>query len=313
MSGASSKRAEWYTRLEPASRPGDLVRRPDDPRLGEIVEFWDGNPAALRPGRAVLLGFPQDEGIRRNHGRVGAAEAPREIRRWLYRLTPWDGESDCDLAGNPPLDAGDLRTSGDLEQSQEQFGAVIAELLRAGAVPIVLGGGHETAFGHYLGYPWPGHKGHSGSPFRQAIEHPSRPLPGGRYICLGAEPSQVSRQHLDYVRERGGVVRWRSEVEEDLKAALTTACLQFSAGGPVYVSLDADIVRSADVPGVSAPNPSGLEGRDVFAAMRAAAQLQAVTSFDIVEVCPPLDPDGQSARWAALTVWNILMGLTARR
>jgi hypothetical protein len=76
MSGESSSAAEWFTRLEPAVRPDFLPRRPDDPRLGEVVEFWDGDPAAIRPGRAVLIGFPQDEGVRPSGGRPGAAEAP---------------------------------------------------------------------------------------------------------------------------------------------------------------------------------------------------------------------------------------------
>src|SRR6516162_4042830 len=97
MSGESSNEAGWFTHLEPAPLVEDVFRRPDDPRLGEIVELWRGDLAALRPGRAVLLGFPQDEGVRRNHGRPGAALAPAAIRHWLYRLTPWDGAEGADL------------------------------------------------------------------------------------------------------------------------------------------------------------------------------------------------------------------------
>jgi arginase family enzyme len=37
-----------------------------------------------------------------------------------------------------------------------------------------------------------------------------------------------------------------------------------------------------------------------------------VSSFEIVEINPSLDPDGQSARWAALVVWNFLSGLPRR-
>src|SRR5437870_273974 len=90
MSGASSSAAGWSTRLEPARIPADSIVRADDPRLGEVVEFWNGDATALVPGRPVLIGFPQDDGVRRNHGRPGSAEAPNEIRRWLYRLTPED-------------------------------------------------------------------------------------------------------------------------------------------------------------------------------------------------------------------------------
>src|SRR5438552_2655721 len=97
MSGRSSNVAEWFTRLEPAMAPTDIVRRPDDPRLGEIIECWQGDLSALKPGRGVLIGFPQDEGVRRNHGRPGAAEAPAEIRRWLNRLTSCDCQAGVDL------------------------------------------------------------------------------------------------------------------------------------------------------------------------------------------------------------------------
>src|SRR5437660_1189611 len=135
MSGGSSNAVGWSTRLKPVRRPEDCPRRPDDPRLGEVVEFWQGDPAALRPGRAVLVGFPQDEGVRRNHGRPGAAEALQEIRRWLYRLTPVHIDGNFNLAHQPPLDVGNVRIQGDLEETQQALGEVVGGILRTGAVP----------------------------------------------------------------------------------------------------------------------------------------------------------------------------------
>src|SRR5262245_39474951 len=153
MSGESSSVAAWSSLLEPVEQDADpSAARAHDPRLGEVIERWNGDPSALRPGRAVLVGFPQDEGVRRNQGRPGAALAPAELRRWLSRLTPWDGSTQTDLTPSPPLDAGNVRITGTLEQTQAALGEVVGGILAAGAVPIVLGGGHETAFGHYLGY-----------------------------------------------------------------------------------------------------------------------------------------------------------------
>src|SRR6266550_2779221 len=129
MSGGSSNGAGWSTRLEPVRAPDDFLRRADDPRLGEVIEFWHGDPAALTPGRAVLVGFPQDEGVRRNHGRPGAAFAPHEIRHCLYRLTPADGARDIDLSVGPPLDAGNVLLQGPLELTQEALAKVVAGLL----------------------------------------------------------------------------------------------------------------------------------------------------------------------------------------
>jgi formiminoglutamase len=332
MSNASSSEAEWSTRLDPYKSPQDLIRRPDDPRLGEIIEPWRGDASSLQQGRAVFIGFPQDEGVRRNQGRPGAALAPQEIRRYLYRLTPWDGVNNTDLTNHPPLDMGDVRVEDPLEDSQERLGEVITAILRSRAIPIGLGGGHETAYGHYLGYtgvrqkvgiinldahldvrPLVDGMGHSGSPFRQALDHPTFPLPGRLYVCLGAQPQSVSRQHFNYLREAGGVVHWRDSVRRRLCEFFQREYDRLVAEEcHVYVSLDADVVRASEIPGVSAPNPSGLSGEEVLECLRLAGSLPHVTSLDLVEINPLLDRDGQSARWAALLLWHFLMGLTSR-
>jgi formiminoglutamase len=333
MSPASSSAAAWSTELEPVPPPLDLVCRPDDPRLGELIECWHGDPNALTPGRPVLIGFPQDEGIRRNFGRPGAAAAPNAIRQALYRLTPFDAARQLDLKVPAPLDAGNVRITGPLEESQRALAAVVASVLTAGAIPIVLGGGHETALGHYLGYtragrpvgiinldahldvrPTAGGQGHSGSPFRQALEHSTTPLPGRRYVCLGAEPSAVAREHVRFVADRGGCVHWAPQVRGALAEHFQQSIgLLASDAGRVYVSVDADVVAAAEVPGVSAPNPAGLSGWELISLAELAGASPAVSSFEIVEINPMHDRDGQSVRWAALLVWRFLCGLALRR
>jgi formiminoglutamase len=330
MSAASTNEAAPSTRFEPYRY--EVPRRPDDPRLGEFVQFWDGGNLQLTPGQPVVIGFPQDEGVRRNSGRPGAADAPREIRRWLYRLCPWDVLRGADLTQLHPLDLGDLSCDNDLEESQRALGEVVGQVLAAKAIPIVLGGGHETAFGHFLGYaatrspvgiinldahldvrPTLDGRGHSGSPFRQAMEYAASPLRGDRYVCLGVQPHSTSRDHLVYALERGATVRWAAQVRDSLGQQFNHERERLTRGGcPVYVSFDADVVCSADVPGVSAPNSLGLSGAEVIACARLAGESPNVTSFDLVEINPAFDRDGQSTRWAALVIWYFLVGLVHR-
>lgn len=335
MSGKSSKKAEWWSLLEPAPEAVFYQRGdPEDPRLGEVVHRWTGGPLQLRVGQPVLLGFPCDEGVRRNGGRVGAAKAPDAIREQLYRLTSWSNTPGTDLRELDLLDLGNLRVSKRLEAAQELLGKVLGNLLQAATIPIVLGGGHETAYGHYLGYAAAkldcgiinvdahldvrtySKGGHSGSPFRQAMERKQRPLKWNRYVVIGAQRHCVSEAHKDYVERRLGRIYWADiscttpeRTSETFVKGL--ARLGKNCRG-ILVSIDADAFRQADVPGCSAPNPVGLHG-DAWPSIAGRAGLDwRVRSIELVEVNPRFDRDAQTARWAAVGLREFLVGLAVR-
>jgi formiminoglutamase len=160
--------------------------------------------------------------------------------------------------------------------------------------------------------PYPDGRGHSGSPFRQAMEHPHLPLLPRRYVCLGAQSHSVSWEHWRYVRSQGGTVRFCHDLNEGLPKDFSQFCDFFGRECPVYVTVDADVVQAADVPGVSAPNPFGLPGREIAACARLAGLLRSVRSLDLVEVNPLLDQNHRSCRWAALVIWHFLLGLSER-
>lgn len=93
-----------------------------------------------------FIGFCSDEGVRRNLGRTGAAKGPESIRREMANLP-------CSFSNNIRLfDCGDIIIeNNNLEEGQEILGMAVQKILSAGLFPIVLGGGHETALGNYLG------------------------------------------------------------------------------------------------------------------------------------------------------------------
>ncbi len=304
----------------PGAEPPE--RRPGDPRVGHLLG------AALDDGavpRAVIVGFPSDEGVRRNGGRPGAAAGPGALREALYGMTP-------DAARHGPMvellehtrDLGDVRVSGDVEEDQERLARVLGPHLADGAFGLVLGGGHETAYGHFLaqvsaGFAprvlnWdahpdvrePGDRGpHSGSPFRQALLHPSGGCRG--YRVAGLLPHATARRHLEFLEEQGGGWRWRREVDrrsvDEEYAALDA---------PALVSFDLDALDAAFAPGVSAPAAGGMTPDLWLQAARRAGRARSVRSADVVELNPRFDPDGRTARMAAATAWHVLAGLADR-
>lgn len=292
-----------------------------DPHLRDVLG------RALSSGGAPLvslIGFPCDEGVRRNHGRVGAATAPNAIRDVLSRLTPDAAayEAFTHVAALT-ADLGDIEVSGDLERDQELLGERVAAALTDQGLVIVLGGGHETAFGHFLGYAragvpvrivnWDAHcdvrepvdgRGTSGTPFRQALLHPSGMA--RRYAVAGLQPHSVAAAHLEFVRAHGDAV-WRADVTR-----ATAVNLYHDPSTAIMASFDVDAVDRTAAPGVSAPATGGLSV-DLWleAAYRAGLSPQ-VRSADVVEVNPLVDRDGQTVALAALTVWYLLKGVCDR-
>ena len=260
-------------------------------------------------------------------GRVGAADAPAVLRQALYAMTPDArlGDRFADLLG-ATVDLGDVPVVGDVEHDQAALGSVVAHLLGEGVVPIILGGGHETAYGHALGYVawgrpfemlnWDAHAdvrplvdgpdgapvGHSGSPFRQALEHPSGLV--RRYTAAGLHPWRVSPSHAAFVAAHGRAL-WLDDVTPDAVDRLAAGL-----AAPTLVSFDLDSVDG--VPGVSAPGVGGMAPSLWLHAAEACGRSAGATSFDVVETNPRHDADGRSATLAALTVWHVLRGLAQR-
>lgn len=295
----------------------------DDPRVGHLLAkklTGDSTP------QAVLLGFPSDKGVQINGGRPGASDAPKAIREQLYKMTPnaEDQEPFVDLV-TQCRDEGDLKIKGELEEDQQNMGTVLAGYLEQNVVPIILGGGHETAFGHFLGYAEAEIKtsifnldahtdvrqlknglAHSGSPFRQALEHDSNCAEA--YLVAGLQPHSVAQSHLEYIKKHDGHHLFRDETN------ITSISGMFHQHDSerLMVTFDMDAVDQSHAPGVSAPCANGLPADLWLTAAYLAGRNEQVSSFDLSEVNPFHDRDSQTIKLAALTIWHFLLGLSQR-
>ncbi len=295
----------------------------DDQRLGHLLGRELKEEEAPR---VILIGFPSDEGVKRNGGRPGAAGAPDEIRKSLFKMTPDAEQPELFKAlMGKTIDAGNLRLSADLATGQEEMGSVIAGFLKDGIIPVILGGGHETAFAHFSGYaeaglktailnidahtdvrPLKEGKPHSGSPFRQAMEHESGCCK--KYMVAGLQPYSVAQSHLEFIDSEKGSYLFRDETNITSVSGL----FHEHSSERLMVTFDMDAVDQAYAPGVSAPCANGLQPELWLTLAYLAGRNKQVTSFDLSEVNPEYDRDRQTAKLAALTVWHFLLGLSQR-
>lgn len=296
---------------------------PEHARWHSVIDadFTLGDAAEAQPG-AVLLGFASDEGVRRNGGRQGAAAGPDELRRALSGLAIHDDF--------PRYDAGTVRYEGrDLESGQEELSQWVAAVVRAGHLPVILGGGHETSFASHRGlvrglknensasleslgiFNLDAHfdlreaeEPTSGTPFRQISEIDGKDF---NYVVWGISAANNTRV-LFAAAERLGVSYL---LDEDL-ARLTMqevteiAIKESENFKNIHLSIDLDVLPASVAPGVSAPAALGVEALKIHAMVLALAQTGKLRLVDVVELNPKYDVDERTAKLAARMIHDII-------
>ena len=213
------------------------------------------------------------------------------------------------------------------------MGAVIADLVRRGALPVVVGGGHDCSYGNYLGLAAlqdvsplrppavvgvdahldlrPEHGPNSGNPFYRMLEHG---LAGEDLSLVGLIPWVNAEAHHAYGRDKGADLHWLEPGGEALMLAAAQGALTRyqGRGRRVLATMDLDAFSAAAIPGVSAPNPWGLSADLGLQLAQAFGRSPAVAMLDLMELAPPQDPSGRSNRMAAFLVAAFIQGLGQR-
>ena len=292
-------------------------RRDDafDPRMGERVLR---GPGALAGAEVALIGCPQDEGVLRNKGRVGAALAPAEIRRALYRYPVSEAH-----AGLRLVDLGDIRPGPTLEETHDALHAMVRLCLRQGLKVVVLGGGNDISYpdcsalarelDSVLAFNIDRHLDvradpvrNSGTPYRQLLEEGF--IKPEAFHEVGINSFANSLAYRRYAEGLGLGVHYLAELRERGVGAAVRAIVGASAAEGIFFGFDLDVVAAAEAPGVSDPSPMGLTAKEVCEIADVAAGDPRTRVVEISEVNPVYDRDGITAKLAA----NLVMRALAR-
>ena len=299
---------------------------PDRAYIHENIRLLDLSKEGLPPAGTstpAIIGYACDEGVRRNLGRPGARTGPEALRRALGKMPL--------LSGGPAAlpDAGDLvcAESG-MEATQEAFASHIQSLVAGGYIPLAIGGGHDIAFGHYLGVRralgnearlgilnfdahfdlrQPSPLPHSGSPFLQIAHACAETGSDFRYACMGVRRDANPQELWERAKELGTFVVPGEKMglpdQEDVLSGLGTFLETLDA---LYLTIDLDGFSSAYAPGVSAASPMGFTPESFLPLLQVILESVILISMDIAELNPRLDRDGQTAVLAASLIHRIL-------
>lgn len=311
----------------------DLTKRADerlffsrgdanDPRMGEIVGSSLQEYAAAD---IVILGCPQDEGVRRNGGRVGAAEAPNAIREQFYRLTTFNIKKKI-------FDIGDIAIADTLEATHDSMTAVVTQVLADGKRLIVLGGGNDISYADgvamaetfgadgWIGVNIDAHLDvriadmrNNGTQYRQLLD--GGYLRPDYFYEVGYQTHHASPIYYEYIKNLGvnrislEQVRSREQADLELKEMIRQKFIGQSSSLNTFFGFDIDAVRSADAPGVSAPSPLGLRAGEFIQLVKYAASLANTRIIEFTEVNPRFDVDNRTTKLVAIAMHRFCTGV----
>lgn len=297
-------------------------------RWHQIVKRIDlERPLDIKDGSInfCFLGFCCDRGISNNMGRTGSATGPLTIREQMCNL-PVNFAETTEL-----WDAGNIFYCGqNLAESQKRLALEVEKLMRHNYFPVVLGGGHELAYGHYSGIRQnlgksPGilnldahfdlrpykESVSSGTMFAQIYDDSVRRGDEFSYLCLGIQ-SCANTVALFRKAESTGTEYVMAKDMKQLNPGTSPEALDtfLEREEDIYMTLCADVISSAYAPGVSAPQPFGLDPETVVSIVKQVAATGKLRAFDIAEVSPGYDSDNITARMAAVIIFALVNGIS---
>lgn len=264
----------------------------------------------------ALLGFASDEGVERNGGRQGAAAGPAALRQALGGLAVHEPL--------PLFDAGTITTQDtDLEGAHTELSTRVQQLIDAGHLTIILGGGHETAFGSHRGLfnaQGPAQIVNLDAHFDLRSE--SRPTSGTPFLqiseLVGAESFDYSVLGISVPNNTTTLFATADKlgvhitVDEELaemsvkeSARLARDLVNNSPHERIHLSIDMDVLPADQAPGVSAPAALGVSFDRIRTIAVAIASTGKLALVDVVEINPRFDQDNRTAKLGARLINDI--------
>ncbi|ESW59296.1 MAG: SpeB arginase/agmatinase/formimionoglutamate hydrolase SpeB [Rhodobacter sp. CACIA14H1] len=283
------------------------------------VADWDRIEADI-----AILGAPFDFGTQ---FRAGARFGPRAVREASTLFSfghagAYDHEDDVTYLGQDVrmVDIGDADiVHTDTETSHANIEKGVRAILKAGALPVTIGGDHSINIPCIRAFDDQGpihilqidahldfvdirhgvRHGH-GNPMRRAAE---KDYVTGITALGIRNVSSTTKEGYDAARTMGDDIL---SVRQVRKLGPDATAARIPAGARVYVTIDIDGFCPSIAPGTGTPSHGGFLYYEVLEILQNVAKNHDIVGIDLVEVAPDYDRDGTTAILAAQVLLNFL-------
>jgi agmatinase len=151
-----------------------------------------------------------------------------------------------------------------------------------------------------------------GTPFYRLVEQGH--LDPSRYVQIGLRGYWPGPVEFGWQAERGITSFFMHDVRELGIAEISRRAVEVVGAGPVFLSVDIDVLDPAFAPGTGTPEPGGMTTADLLLAARTVAAGVELVGADVVEVIPTAVGSADVTSLAAdRIIREILTGIALRR
>lgn len=317
--------------IDPLERWREHGEKPD---FAGLLTFsgmpYTQDAAELAGVDVAIVGAPMDD---LTSDRPGARFGPRAIRAAGCPPGPHLEAGIDGFAALRVVDFGDAAVlPGDPPASHAAIEALVGEVVDAGPLPIILGGDHsiaepdiraiarrrgpvglihfdthtdtgETVFGAELSH---------GTIMYRLVEQGH--VDPARYVQIGLRGYWPGEPEFSWQRERGITSLFMHDVRDRGIRSVVEEALAKVGAGPVFLSVDVDVLDPAYAPGTGTPEPGGMTSADLLWACREIGARAELCGMDIVEVAPThVGGADVTALVADRVVREVITGIALRR
>lgn len=293
-----------------------ISKRDGETKIGEKLQYcYSLEDIEQSDARYVIFGIAEDFGVRANYGRRGTASAWDAFLQSFVNVqeNEFNSGEHILLLGYISVTPDDIKYTtpkpilGDVvKRIDKKVAYVVQTIIAAGKIPIIIGGGHNNAYGNIMGaYQALGQPvnainidahtdlrttdyRHSGNGFSYALSlDNSQEVALDKYSVFGLHKNYTPQYIFDLFKKHDN--RLQYHLLEDMWLSDTPIAKQYSnalsfvSQQPFGLELDCDAITNFRS---SARTPSGLDINDVRKCIMYTASEQHCCYFHICEASP---------------------------
>ena len=307
---------------------------PDKPDYAGLLTYagmpYTQDPAELVGVDVAVVGAPTDDLV---SDRPGTRFGPRAIRAASCPPGPHLEAKVDAFEELRVVDFGDAAVvPADPVTTHAQIEHTVGQVVTAGALPVVLGGDHSiteptvsavaarhgpVGLVHFdthtdTGTEVFGVETSHGTPMYRLVRDGH--VAGERYVQIGLRGYWPGEAELSWQREHEITSFFMHDVRDlGIRDVVERTVAQVGAG-PVFLTVDVDVLDPSIAPGTGTPEPGGMTSVDLLWACRELARRLELVGMDVVEVIPTAVGSADiTALVADRVVREALTGLALRR